>query len=174
MPPPPTIAKLSPVTQDKLNVIISTNGTKPAPGSKIVTWIIWWGDGTQTQGTNKPPINLSHSYPQAGHYTVELLVKDNKSKFADDTMGMIVSGIVDGNPIPPPPLGCNVTALSPSFADVQSAVNSIVDGQRLCIPGGTFSWNGNTLSTAKQIEIVGVGKGTKTQCAVLGQTAFTC
>lgn len=58
-----------------------------------------------------------------------------------------------------PTQAADINAASCSSADVQTAINSAVDGDRVLIPAGNCTWNSQVLSTNKGITIQGAGIG---------------
>jgi hypothetical protein len=72
--------------------------------------------------------------------------------------------------------GCTGTPVGPDLASVQAAVQAATSGQTICVNGGTVTWNGglSTQLNNKYITLKGAGAGTPAQCAVPGQTTYTC
>jgi PKD repeat protein len=85
-----TVAVISAFSNDNGNVIISTLGTKAAPGSKLTAFSVAWGDGLFTNGSGKPSDKVNHVYAKSGSYRVSLKVYDSKGRFSESSMGMIV------------------------------------------------------------------------------------
>ncbi len=69
-----------------------------------------------------------------------------------------------------------INASSCSNTDVATAIALAVDGDTVQIPGGTCTWAAEVTisSTNASITVQGVGAGTEAQCAVGGQTTYTC
>lgn len=67
-----------------------------------------------------------------------------------------------------------VNAASCSVTDISTAVTAAVDGDTVQIPGGSCTYASSLLITNKSITIKGAGPGTSSQCAVPGQTTYTC
>src|SRR5262245_40410756 len=63
---------------------------------------------------------------------------------------------------------------TPDLASVNTCVSSAVSGDTVNVTGGTASWTSYVLISGKSITLKGVGAGTDVQCAVPGQTSFTC
>lgn len=170
-----TEAHLSPISNNNGNVRVSTAGTKAAPGSKLISYSINWGDGTPNNNGIKPPIELIHTYAKSGNYTIILNVKDSKNRIAEDTMGMIVS-INSGVPVPPDPptppsndynYYCEgggysgsgtVRMTNGSISDVQAKVDAAINGDIICIPPGSYIWDSNVIVWVdKDLYILGAG-----------------
>lgn len=101
MAKPQTIAKLTITYQtDRGGLIVSTEGTRAAAGSKLVHYRLDWGDGSAVEG-DIPGGSYKHDYEYGGTYTVLLTVKDSKGKSAQgNVMPMMIVRPVP--PIPPP------------------------------------------------------------------------
>lgn len=95
-----TEAVLKLVSNDNGKVIISTAGTKAAPGSKISYYHIIWDDGYEENKSGKPPSTLTHEYEKSGSYDIHLTVGDNRGRSDTESMGMIVSTTATP-PVPP-------------------------------------------------------------------------
>ena len=66
------------------------------------------------------------------------------------------------------------TAASCSQTDVVAAETLSTDGDTINIPAGTCTWAALLSISNKSVTIQGVGAGTEAQCAVGGQTIYTC
>lgn len=64
----------------------ATAGTKAAPGAKLRTWRIAWGDGQIASGAGAPPGYPTHAYAASGDYTVRFDVTDSRGGSAFATM----------------------------------------------------------------------------------------
>jgi hypothetical protein len=69
---------------------------------------------------------------------------------------------------------CTITAASASRSAVGTAVTAAVDGDVVCVPGGSATWTTQLSISNKSIQLIGAGDGTTAQCAVSGQTTYTC
>ena len=100
MPKPQTTAVLVLTGINDLSVGVSTQGTRAAPGSRIVSWKLQWGDLITSNGVNAPPLTLNHPYSTYGTYTAIFTVIDNKGRTASASLMMIIPYV------PAPPGGC--------------------------------------------------------------------
>lgn len=105
-------ANLSIVSNKDGLLVLSTYGTKSAPGSKLRSWIIEWGDNNVQQGSGNPPSELQHEYEISGKYDISFIVQDHNSY--SDGFGM--SPFILKNPPQPPPSG-NVLSQSDLIYD---------------------------------------------------------
>jgi hypothetical protein len=55
-------------------------------------------------------------------------------------LGLLLLGLLGGQPTNPAARPCTVIALSSSEADVQSAINQARNGAVICVPAGTSNW----------------------------------
>lgn len=113
-----TVAALSFVGSNGSVYTINTSGTKAAPGSKLVSWVIEWGDGSIDSGNIIPSstnfsTNRAHSYSIPGTYKIRLTVKDSKNRIGFTEMGMIVRVPV----VTPPSGGGQVGLISGTMVD---------------------------------------------------------
>lgn len=93
------VAKLSLISNVNGTVTLSTEGTKPAPGAKIIEWALHWGDGTFTRGDKAPELFQFYKYPTAGQYHPDLLIFDSKGNM---DRGFLTSSIFVNPPTPLP------------------------------------------------------------------------
>lgn len=67
-----------------------------------------------------------------------------------------------------------LTAASAAYTDVNDCVTAAVTGDTVIVPAGTASWATRLSISNKSIILQGAGAGTQAQCAVGGQTTYTC
>src|SRR5688572_11794276 len=142
-----TVAVLSTISNTDGNVVVSTVGTKAAPGSKITGHSLVWGDGTKITGKGNPPGLLNHIYSTDGDYTVTLNVVDSKGRSSQASV-MIIIRLGPPTP-PPPPSGRGQIALTcPSGAihiapgqNIQTITNNNPSGTVFCLDPGVHSIN---------------------------------
>ncbi len=67
-----------------------------------------------------------------------------------------------------------INAVSCSNTHVGDAITAAANGDTVQIPGGTCTWSADVTFSGKYFTLKGVGKGTPAQCAVGGQTTYTC
>ncbi len=67
------------------------------------------------------------------------------------------------------------TALSCNFSDIQNSIGVTADGGTVTIPAGSCSWGTSvSMPNTKGLKLIGAGAGTSAQCAIPGQTTYTC
>jgi PKD repeat protein len=154
-----TEAQLKVISNINRNVIISTIGTKAAPGSKIISYALVWGDGSSNVGVGKPPERFDHSYEKNGSYDIHLTVSDNKGRSDTESMGMIVHKGTEVPPIPPVDPTVDLWALSPDPVHVQNAIDLAVSGMVVGIPNGSAVWNQGVSINGKAITLTGESEG---------------
>lgn len=160
---PKTQAHLSFVGSSGAIYTVSTNGTRSAPGSKLVSYVLNWGDGgTNTAIINQSnlQINLSHQYSIDGNYNVTLTIKDSKGRSDTFAMGMIVR--IDGPTPPSPdwPVTPTIIATDCSKDAVNAAIALANDGDVVGIPAGNCTWDNNINGIEKDFSLVGQGVST--------------
>jgi len=146
-----TSAALTLVSIQENKVLVSTNGTMVAPGSKFKSWKIKWGDGKEVSGNEEPPLDLVHDYPilipepglTKDIYDISFEIKDNKNR---TSFAVVDNVIITRNPLNPPIPGPNITSLVPLSGAVASEVAIIGTGFGATQGGSTVTFDG-TLST---------------------------
>ena len=122
----------------------SVQFTDTSTGSPT-SWEWAFGDGTSS--TTKNP---THTYTVAGPYTVALTIRaGSDSNSTSKTVSVSPSG--------------SITAASPSFADVSTAIAQANPGDTVIVPAGTAIWNDHLIIT-KGVNLIGAG---------IGQTVIT-
>lgn len=58
--------------------------------------------------------------------------------------------------------------------DVQTQLTASITGDVVLVPGGTCTWNALVDPGSKSVVLMGKGAGTQAQCAVGGQTTYSC
>lgn len=91
-------ATLTEVSNVDGTLTVSTSGTKPAPGKKIVSWLIEWNDG-QWSDQGPLPATISHTYASSGTYLIDLQITDSAGNMARS----FLSSSITVNP--PAPIG---------------------------------------------------------------------
>lgn len=149
---------------------------KARPGTWIASWELHWGDGTFTPGVGDVA-PASHTYSVEGDIWIRIQVWDAQGGTAEATVpGRIVfSSSADDAASSGYLITPTIEAASCSFTHVNEAVTAASAGDVIGIPGGTCTWGLNEfINTPKRVSFSGVGAGTDTQCAVGGQTTYTC
>lgn len=100
MPKPQTVAVLALVSIDGKRVTVDTTGTRAAPGSKLISWELHWGDGKRNQDPGIPFIRLDHEYENSDEYQAVLIIKDSKNRTVSSPM-IIIKVPSPTEPIPP-------------------------------------------------------------------------
>lgn len=116
-----TVAALTFYSDDGEVLTLSTTGTKAAPGSKIIRWSIDWGDDIIDITESSLPQLLNHKHKESGSYELVLTVEDNKGGKAEDKSTVFITR----NPTNPPPIGPNITFVSPNSGLIGSSVQLI-------------------------------------------------
>jgi parallel beta-helix repeat protein len=149
------IASLKVVSHTNLGIIVSTEGTRSASGTRILNWTLEWGDEKSDRGSGNPPINLSHDYLNTGNYNITLNVTDNKSSNANKTITVIIITIGAPTPTPPPTnvygpqasITCPINAIGipagSTTASRQTLINANPIGSIFCLEAGSHSANGS-------------------------------
>lgn len=94
----------------------------------ITTWVVSFGDGTQTGGAGKPPASVSHTYAKAGTYVANFVVKPGAYALVAAYAQVVVGGGT------PPTL--SLTASPTSGAHPLSVTFTLGSN----IPGRVVSW----------------------------------
>lgn len=73
-------ANISRILYDAMNLVLSTKGTKSAPGSYLTGWKVIWGDGLEYSGNGNPPSTITHEYDEDGTYGITFTVYDRNGR----------------------------------------------------------------------------------------------
>jgi len=144
-----TSAALTLVSIQENKVLVSTNGTEVAPGSKFKSWKIKWGDGKEVSGNEEPPVDLVHDYPilipepglTEDIYDISFEIKDSKNR---TSFAVVDNVLITRNPTNPPVPGPNITSLVPLSGAVASEVAIIGTGFGAVQGGSTATFDGTT------------------------------
>jgi hypothetical protein len=157
---------------------------KPAARAKIVQWHLAWGDGQTIQGTGTPPLlHQAHTYATAGDKALTLTVWDSFGGTAGATMP---AKIVFRNVNAEQPGGggdpgsdeltwtdaeryayyCGggytgpgtVRMTNGSTADINAKWTAASDGDIICIPPGTYTWDEPVSQQSKNVMVLGAGR----------------
>lgn len=166
---------------DGMTVTVSLTA-KARPSTKIARYELLWGDGTVDQGTNVPLLYPSHTYAQEGSYTLTLRVWDTKGGSAESS---VAGRIVFSNSQAEPPAGgsddyafyCQggyagsgtVRMTDGTDDDVQAKIDLASNGDIICIPAGSYTWDEAVVWIDKDILIMGAGVG---QAVITGTDQF--
>lgn len=148
--------------------------SKPAARSRIVQWHVAWGDGQMLNGPGLPPTNLSHTYTTEGDLTLTLTVWDTRGGKAESSLaGKIVfrnSLAPVGDPADEYVYYCqggyagtgSVLPTNGSRSDVQTKIDAATNGDIICIPSGSYTWDQAVVWADKDILVIGAGSAATT------------
>lgn len=150
MSKPQTVAVLRFLSESNGLVNLSTVGTKAAPSTRIVEWVIDWDDGNREAHTGQLPTNLFHTYKiLASSYLVVFSIKDSRGSSSEVRLTVLVRG-----PIPIPtaiygpqpditcPLGAILIPTGSTTASRQTLINGNPTGTSFCIQSGLHTASG--------------------------------